>query len=268
MIIDTFTFWKELDVLEIRLNELNDVVDKFVICEAAFTQSLLPKPFYFQENRKRFEKFLNKIILVHVTEKTDISINPWTFEHYQRACIDSGLRSINLSDDDIVLVSDLDEIPRGETLKANLENLREVICFGMIYNVYYLNLIMDNKVWNGTVASYWRTLKNINPNTLFQVRNPLPDNLVIKNSGWHLGYQGGKEMIFEKYFSCIEPFNKNDIPSRELFYDVFDKRAVDNGSFIFCDNLLREDLRLSKISDKELPRFVLENKNQFKNFLL
>lgn len=268
MIIDTFTFWKELEILEIRLNELYHSVDKFILCEAAFTQSLIPKPYYFEENKDKFKKFLDKIVVVHVEKSVDISTNPWAFENHQRACIDIGLRSLNLSDDDIVLVSDLDEIPSSESLIENLPKLDKILCFGLMYNVYYLNLRMDNKVWNGTVAAKWSDVKNIDPNKLIQYRSHLPEDLIIKNSGWHLGYQGGKQMIFEKYFSCIEPFNKNDVPSRDLFYETFKERAVDGGSFIFCDNLARNDLRLSKIPDGELPKFVIENKEQFKEFLL
>ena len=270
MIIDCFTFWKELDILEIRLNELYDVVDKFILVEATHTQSLQPKPLYFEENKDRFSKFMDKIIHIKVEDTVDISSYPWAFENYQRSCIIRGLSQLNLNDEDIILISDVDEIPNAESLKTHLPNLEEIICFGMTYNVYYLNLVMQDKVWSGTVAVKWLYAKQYDPHPLIKIRDRLPNNYILPNCGWHMGYQGGKEIIFEKYFSCIEPFNKGDIPAMKNFYNVFDEYARDNGYFIFCDNLSRKDLRLKRvdISANNLPKFVIDNQDKYKLFLL
>ena len=62
MIIDCFPFFNELDVLELRLNILDSVVDKFVLVEASKTQSLIDKPFYFEDNKDRF--FYHLLVLV------------------------------------------------------------------------------------------------------------------------------------------------------------------------------------------------------------
>lgn len=268
MIIDCFTFWKELDILEIRLNELYDTVDKFILVEAAHTQSMQPKPYYFEENKERYSKFLDKIIHIKVDDIIDISQNAWAFENFQRKCISRGLEQIDLKDDDIILVSDVDEIPKSEALKEYLKSLDIILCFGMTYHVYYLNLVMRDKVWTGTVASKWEYVKNIDIHSFLKLRDRLLPHLILPNTGWHLGYQGGEQIIFDKYYSCIEPFNKNDIPSRELFSKVFKERAVDNGYFIFCDNLSRNDLRLDKIEKKNLPKFILDNDSMFDTFYL
>lgn len=270
MIIDCFTFWKELDILEIRLNELYSTVDYFVLVEATHTQSLQPKPLYFEENKQKFSKFLDKIIHIKVENTVDISQYPWAFENYQRSCISQGLNQLNLDDNDIVLISDVDEIPSANALKNYLPNLNEILCFGMTYNVYYLNLIMRHKVWTGTVATKWKFAKQIDPHPLIKIRDRLPQNLIIPNTGWHLGYQGGEEIIFEKYFSCIEPFNKNDIPSKELFSQIFKEYARNGGCFIFCDNLSRKDLTLDQIEIKSgnLPDFIINNQDKFKSYLL
>ena len=57
MIIDCFPFFNELDVLDIRLNILNEVVDKFVLVEASKTQSKIDKPFYFEQKRIDIQNF-------------------------------------------------------------------------------------------------------------------------------------------------------------------------------------------------------------------
>ena len=97
MIIDCFPFFNELDLLEIRLNVLNDVVDKFVLVEASKTQSLIDKPFYFEENKDRYSKFLDKIIHVKITDypKKD----GWAMENYQRNCIVKGLQQLELKEE-------------------------------------------------------------------------------------------------------------------------------------------------------------------------
>jgi beta-1,4-mannosyl-glycoprotein beta-1,4-N-acetylglucosaminyltransferase len=68
MIFDCFIFFNEFELLEIRLNELNDVVDKFVLVEATKTHQGKDKPLYFEENKKRFSDFSNKMIHIAVSD--------------------------------------------------------------------------------------------------------------------------------------------------------------------------------------------------------
>ena len=72
-VYDCFTFFNELDLLEVRLNELDGVVDRFVLCESPYTFRGQPKPLVFQENRARFARFLPKIEHVVVD---DLPRNP------------------------------------------------------------------------------------------------------------------------------------------------------------------------------------------------
>lgn len=111
MVYDCFCFYNELDLLEIRLNILNGCVDKFVLVEATRTQRNNPKPLYFAENKERYKKFEDKIIHLVLDEYPE-HIEQWTIENLQRNYIMKGLEQC--SDDDIILISDLDEIPRPE----------------------------------------------------------------------------------------------------------------------------------------------------------
>ena len=61
MIYDCFTFFNEYTILDIRLNTLYDYVDKFIIVEATRSHQNLPKPLYFEENKDKYIKFLDKI---------------------------------------------------------------------------------------------------------------------------------------------------------------------------------------------------------------
>ncbi len=111
-IYDCFTFFNELDLLEMRLKMLSSVVDYFVIVECAKTQTGVDKPFYFEENKERYSQWKDKIIHVKVNDVQDIShdvVEDWSIENHQRNCIFRGL--VNARPDDIIMVSDLDEFP-------------------------------------------------------------------------------------------------------------------------------------------------------------
>lgn len=103
-----------------RLEELNDHVDYFVLVESIETQRGDPKPLYFQENRHLFKKYLPKIKHIIVDECLTDTIDPttglcWDRENFQRKCIMRGLQQCdNL---DIIMISDLNEIPRTQTLE-------------------------------------------------------------------------------------------------------------------------------------------------------
>lgn len=119
-VYDCFTFFNELELLKVRLEELNDHVDYFVLVEAVETHRGDPKPLYFQENRHLFEKYLPRIIHIIVTERLSPNQEDpvkgfWNREHLQREYIAKGLK--NCEHLDIILISDLDEIPCTEALK-------------------------------------------------------------------------------------------------------------------------------------------------------
>jgi beta-1,4-mannosyl-glycoprotein beta-1,4-N-acetylglucosaminyltransferase len=260
MIIDCFPFFNELDILELRLNILNDVVDKFVLVEASKTQSKLDKIFYFEQNKERYSQFLDKIIHIKVDNYPEE--NGWAMENYQRNCIQHGLEKLNLNINDIIAISDVDEIWSPEITK-DLNNLLDEYKFlsvDMNYFVFYLNLMTVNKKWVGTIFTKFQYLNAYNPQSLRNIKDHVT---YIKDSGWHFGYQGGKEIVYQKYLSCIEPINKNLLPTKEKFFEEFDNRIKDGGSFIFSDSLSDESIKLKKIDNNLLPEFIKENKEKY-----
>ena len=91
MIFDCFTFNDELELLEIRLNVLKDVVDRFVLVEATKTFTNKSKPLIYEENKDRFKEFADKIIHIVVDDFPDDD-NPWARENWQRNKIMEGLK--------------------------------------------------------------------------------------------------------------------------------------------------------------------------------
>ena len=124
MIYDCFCFFNELDLLEIRLNTLDSVVDKFILVESTLTFTGNSKPLYYTENKNRFEKFKNKIIHIIVDNFPSIPNATyreiaWIREYTQRNAILRGIPK-TAKDDDYLIIADLDEIPCPEAIKKAL----------------------------------------------------------------------------------------------------------------------------------------------------
>jgi beta-1,4-mannosyl-glycoprotein beta-1,4-N-acetylglucosaminyltransferase len=206
MIYDCFTFFNELDLLEIRLNILNEVVDRFVIVEATRTFSNRPKPLYFELNKARFEDFAPKIIHLIVDDYPEFE-TAWTYENYQRNCIGRCLR--HCKEDDIILISDLDEIPNPTTILEH-QHEPEITAFEQLWCLYYLNhLFVPKPVWIGTKMLPYHLFKNsldhvrcnlekLNQGTTATKIRLYKKSRRLQNGGWHFSYLGGVESIREK----------------------------------------------------------------------
>lgn len=261
MLIDAFPFFNELDLLEIRLEYLNDIVDYFVIVEAGKTQSLLDKPFYYERDHYRFHKYYDKIIHVKVEDYPDTP--GWAMENHQRNCITRGLS--RFKGDDLIMISDLDEIPNKQSLAAQLLpasiNLNTV-SFSQAYFAYYLNLACLQKGWYGTVLTNVHSAKTLSPQAL---RNN-KDHCDHVDGGWHFGWCGGWDKVKEKLISCIEPFDKNlDFKELEKFYKNHSK---DGGYFIHSDNPYDISTQLKKVSLDCLPPNIEANKHMYTHLIL
>ena len=216
MIYDCFTFFNELDLLELRLNVLKDVVDKFVIVEGTKTFSGQDKPLNFKENEKRYEEFKDKIIYVVFSDFPQDS-DSWVKENLQRNAIANALK--NCSDDDIILISDLDEIINPEAIKEGIKKIKtgKPIKKFVQYNMsYYLNVINCREpLWFHpemcTYKNFKSALNNVdfnynsfcskeyNQNTTATKIRMNEDCEIIHNGGWHFSFMGGTKKIICKY---------------------------------------------------------------------
>lgn len=211
-IYDCFLFYNELELLEIRLNEMNDHVDKFVIVEACETFRGKPKPFYFAENKHLFEKFADKIIHVQLKEpfKTD---DPWVRERHQRSQAVLGLEGGH--PEDIVFISDVDEIIRGSRIAEiaqliSSKKTEAVVCKQTMYKGYLNRALTEG--WPGPVCTTLKRMKATSPAVIRRIRNQSSKKLrkaqiskieVMPNAGWHFTSMGGADRTVLK----IESFS-------------------------------------------------------------
>lgn len=222
MIIDCFTFYNECEILTKRINYLSPVVDKFVVVESTLTHKGNPKELYFDESQYDMSKIVRVIVEDNPTDE-----NPWTRENHQRNCITRGVNKLNLSDDDIVMVSDLDEIPNRDIV-SNIHGVfinHPVVSFHMFAFEYSFDYMQTREPWFGTVATNWKNFKQSEEFPQFMRNNRWNFPKLIK-SGWHLSTFGDPKFIANKIHNFAH-CNDSDIS---------------HINEEFCKNLLEEGL--------------------------
>jgi beta-1,4-mannosyl-glycoprotein beta-1,4-N-acetylglucosaminyltransferase len=251
-IIDCFIFYNEEDLLNYRLNILNDYVDYFILVESTMTFVGKKKELYYNKNKAFYEKFNDKIIHIVVDlpyDETIININnsdQWKNEFFQRNSIKNGIDKLNLDNEDIIIVSDLDEIPDYEILKKIINNqltlTNQIMSLEQDFYYYNLNSKLELK-WNlPKILTYYKYNElnlTINDIRLFNCD-------IVKNAGWHLSYFGDTNFIKNK----LENFSHQEL-NKEEFIDTskINKRIND-----FIDIVDRNYVKINKIS-------IIDNKN-------
>jgi beta-1,4-mannosyl-glycoprotein beta-1,4-N-acetylglucosaminyltransferase len=264
-IYDCFMFYNELDILDIRLNELYDVVDKFVLVEARFTHQGNPKPLYYEKNKERYAKFADKITHIVVDEmcatdspyiinqknKLYFEINYWGFirERYQRDAIAQGL--VDCNDNDTIIISDVDEIVNHEAIK------RYDISMGhcaLDMRLFYYKLNCEgNTNWHAAHIMPYKFIKDKYPS---DVRYDDQDtSATIPNAGWHFSYLSSTvENITDKIKSfSVEELNIPSIVDAEHI-----AQSVENATDIFNRGIQFKYIKI----DDTYPAYVVNNKNQ------
>lgn len=268
-VFDVFPFYNELDVLEIRLNELADVVDSFIILEAGETYGGGKKPYHLYDaiaHSDRFSKFISKIRLYRL-EKLEPAcadrVSGRQREAYQRNMMMEPLR--NLADpEDAVIFSDCDEIPSARAVREYLSDFVGIRRFKQKSFYYTVNRMVD---YGHDFASRARigTFENVRQcGSLYDFRmyekNICP---AIEDGGWHFGYFGnGIEHIKNKVAS-MSPF----LSEYKLFGDQQLVSDILNGKDLHhrrCE--MPETFEHLRSDDPTLPKHFLDNRERFSHF--
>jgi beta-1,4-mannosyl-glycoprotein beta-1,4-N-acetylglucosaminyltransferase len=206
-VIDAFPFNNELDILECRLVELFDAVDAFVLVEADVDHQDHAKPFHYAENAERFAPWADKIVAVQAKGLPTATDNPdpWAREHAQREFIGEGLARLGVTGDDIILQSDVDEIPTALTARnvrpSGMQAFEQRLhCFAVDW--------LHPDPWRGTVAgraSHIWGLGSQRFGRMRDARNMVPCPPHLRDAGWHLSWLGGKDAALAKIGSFCHP---------------------------------------------------------------
>ena len=256
-IIDCFTFYNELDMLEFRLTELNDVVDYFVLVECIKTHINNDKELYFENNKHKFSKFIDKIIHIIVKDNIPDSSNAWDIENYQRRGIDHGIKQLDLNSDDLIIISDLDEIPSTNTLLSikNANGINGVYSLEQDLYYYNLNCKSDNKWYHPKILNYGyynndpQSIRDWGPNVKGH----------FEKGGWHLSYFGDIEFIKNK----IRNFAHQEFNNEFILNDERILKQIQNKGDLF-----NKGINNFKYIDVNDNTYLPHKYKEFENILL
>ena len=257
-IFDCFTFYNEIEMLHVRLEELYDFVDYFILCEAPLTFRGKTKNLFYEENKKMFEKYNDKIIHIVDNEIPKNIDDTWQREFHQRDYLNEGLKKFNLNKNDQIIISDIDEIP-------SVKKLKKILPVNWVYSLeqefYYYNL-------NNKLSKKWRASKILNYQTYVDKFDRSPQKVrsvhdyrkifnlkinrnIIKNCGWHFSYFGGVDNIINKIQSISHFENDtNDFKNREHIAN-----SINRGEDIFDTKEFKIN-KIKKINVKKLPKGI------------
>lgn len=276
-VIDVFPFFNELDILEIRLNILDPYVDCFILSEATKTFSGLEKPLYYQENKGRFEKFNHKIIHNIVEDTTSPELHPYQRDVFQKDNIKKVILE-NASDDDVIIWSDVDEVPNPDAIE-DLESYFEqdaIFHFAQENCMGYLNLVEvggiiramttdwdygDRPRWLGTKVFGKSVLEKY---TLSELRSKQENekNYRIFPGGWHWSYVGSEGLsVEERVLKKIECAAHSELNNDQIKQNV--ARVKDNKDPLGRDYAIYQTVPV----DDSYPQYILDNKEKFASLI-
>ena len=293
-IYDCFMFFDEEMMLDLRLNIMNQYVDKFIITEAKYMHSGKPKRLLFDINK--FSKFKDKIIYNIVEEEppnieklneTDsnniknikLINNSNKREHYQR---EMAKKILNKAEpDDIILINDIDEIPNLENI--NFKNINEkIIIFKQNIYCYKFNLNYENLFWHGTKAC--RKKYFLSPQWLRDVRHkkyPLWrfdilfskkkfNNIrYIENGGWHFTNIKSPQDIQKKFLNFL-----HHAEFQETGYNLDDlKKMIDENRILYDLSVDQRNFKwkgvkkLKKVEMSVMPKYLFNNLSKYSDWI-
>lgn len=213
-IIDCFIFYNEIEMLNYRLNILNDVVDYFVIVESKYTFSGKEKKLFFEENKHHFEKFKDKIIAIvmndapfKLNEISNDNNKQWFNEVYQRNAIKIGLENLSLNKEDAIIITDIDEIIDPVLLWEIKKREIPLDFYSLEFDMYYYNLNTKlSEKWNFPKILSFQKYEELNL-SIDNIRISSSCSFIIRKSGWHLSFFGNTDSIINK----IESFSHQEL---------------------------------------------------------
>jgi beta-1,4-mannosyl-glycoprotein beta-1,4-N-acetylglucosaminyltransferase len=293
-IFDCFMYFDEEVVLEVRLNTLDQFVDYFVIVESKFTHRGDKRELKF--NHEKFKKFKDKIIyLIYEESSSKIEtvndddgeainsgkyiLNAALRENGQRNYIQNGL--VKAADDDIILISDVDEIPDLSKINFNQLN-QKIILFKQDMFYYKFNLCIPDLKWTGTKACKKKHL--IDPQWLRNIKdrkypffrldtyfsnNKYISIKVIENGGWHFSNIKNAKQIEHKLKSYLHhrEFDLKPLTTDEIEKIIKDKKAIYDLKLDKRVNKIGDGSKLYKFELNKLPIYIQENYNTYKEWI-
>tara|TARA_B110000211_G_C14071183_1_gene550063 strand:+ start:874 stop:1710 length:837 start_codon:yes stop_codon:yes gene_type:complete len=276
--------------MDVRFNVLNEFVHKFIVVESLYSHSGKKKKLNF--DIKNYLKFKDKIIyLIIDKEPKDLIVNSPNIRQNEKRI--NSLKRIDLSynhmisgisgatEDDLIILSDNDEIPNlnSELFKKTKKN---IIIFKQLFFYYKFNLLYDRVPWFGSKACKKKYLKSFS--WLKQIKNKKYPfwrfdtyfkslkniNLqIVENGGWHFTNVNTPKEVFEKMknFGHHDEFDASGLTVDDIKKKIINKKVFYNHlARQEANNKWNSEYELKKIDDNMLPKYLLDNRENFKEW--
>jgi len=267
-IYDCFQFFDEEHILDLRLNILNEFVDFFVMVESTTDHQGNSKKLNFDS--KKFKEFNNKIIYLVVDDTAEAIKKPHIggeslVEQYQRNSLTRGLK--NCHDDDLIILSDVDEIPDLNKLNMFDKKNKYAVFSQRMFN-YKINLLNETENnWHGSKICLKKNLNS--PQWLRNLKfkkypfwriDKLRNLQIIENGGWHFAYLQSPADISKKIKSFAHgEFNKANFINQENI-----REKINMGKDIFDREISYKKVQL----DNSFPKYIVDNKEKFQEWII
>ena len=264
-IYDCFQYFNEDHIVDLRLNILDEFVDYFVICESTKTHQGKNKKLNF--DIKNFSRFKSKIKFIISDYREDISFKKHMggespIEQYQRNCLIKGIK--DASPDDLIILSDSDEIP-DLTKLSEINYNKKFIAFSQKMFMYKLNLQnLDESNWIGSRISKKKNIKSMQDLRNLKFKNyPFwridKINQQVIQGGWHFSYLQTPEQILKK----IKSFSHGEFDNENLNEKSIEEKILKN------EDIFGRGNKLQKINiDNTFPEYIVQNKSKFLNWII
>lgn len=246
-IFDCFLYNGEKDLLDIRVNELSQldckVIHLAVLSSFTFSGQLQAIPDHNIETGVDF----------WLAKNPPNNGNPWDNETYQRNKIKESLLRYDPQDDDIVIISDIDEIPSAYAI-AQYRSEYGMCALQQDMYYYYLNVLDSRQSWRFARIMPWSYLKDKEPDSVRRSGF----NLCLMNAGWHFTYMGGVDKMLEKF----KAFSHQEEAVQKLASEEILKEKLSN-----LESLWSEEKLTPLPIDDTMPLYVRMNQDKFKHMI-
>ncbi|CAI9093028.1 OLC1v1028430C1 [Oldenlandia corymbosa var. corymbosa] len=267
-VFDAVLFSNEVDILTIRWKELYPFVTEFVLLESNSTFTGLPKPLVFNSVRDQFKFVESRLTYGQIPGRFKKGENPFIEEAYQRLALDFLLKRAGIQDDDLLIMSDVDEIPSRHTIDLLrwCDDTPQVLHLRLKNYLYSFEFLVDNNSWRASIHRY--------QSGKTRYAHYRQAEVILSDAGWHCSFcfRRISEFVFKmKAYSHFDRVRfKRFLNPKRL------QRVICEGADLF--DMLPEEYTFKEIIGKmgpiphsysavHLPAFLLENADKYK-FLL
>ena len=278
MVYDCIPFFNEIDILNLRLHILDPLVDRFIIEEATVTFSGEPKELCFEKNKEHFKEFLPKIEYI-VVDNSPAELTTHERDKFQKNALEKGLK--DASDEDVIILSDVDEIPNPKVLKGIIDRFDPDKVYHLAQRMFYCYLNMEEvsgrllsttgefpgverKMWLGTKVFSKRSIPKEGIIFLREASTTSPAAVRVADGGWHFGYMGSsRELnVSKRIGDKVAAAAHQDYNNQDTLAEARDRILL--GQDIFGRNARFERVEI----DESYPEYLRDHLEEYEYLVM